>query len=534
MAMTMAASLVGCTGAKDNSSTNKQANTATNSSSNTTSDNQNNTVAGEVKPIEVNVDRYYDSEYSDKYEDYLLEAEREYVHMGDGSGDNIKNQINSEFEKNRYDDITETKKLIKQCKSDKKKIDKKMSYLDNKKVLIKRADTTVLSYINCTESFSGGAHGLGARFGVNYDSQTGTKLKIEDVCTDMTKLETIIKDTLKEKYKKKKFSFMKDYFKYIESGESEYNFCVGNTGVKFIFNPYDIEAYAEGSFEITIPYSSGIFQGKYATVLDDYIMGIQTDEEIEGDLNNDGKEDTISVQTEYDESGDHINKIRLTVNGKVTAIETGDLDMEFYYVSRKDMVDCIYAVGSIENDYNRIYVITAKKNKAIQVGKTVDKSIREYVAKKNDPDGKKVEFTRRYIPVDPNNIYLSDKSDLLSSYMVYTAYEVNEEGKPAAKEDYYRTDEKSIFSVTLTLKKPMTFKVVDDEKGVETSDTYEGKTGEKFVICATNLVDAVDFKTEDEKTVRLRVELDNDKYVNGQAVDGKDIGDIFKKLYFAG
>ena len=58
------------------------------------------------------------------------------------------------------------------------------SFYDKSDLIVRRADSVVLSLLDISEDYLGGVHGMYGYFGVNFDSETGKRLQISDVCTN--------------------------------------------------------------------------------------------------------------------------------------------------------------------------------------------------------------------------------------------------------------------------------------------------------------------------------------------------------------
>ncbi len=126
------------------------------------------------------------------------------------------------------------------------------AYEDMNDVFIRRADTLAVSFLNTNYNYVGGVHGLFGVSGRNFDSKTGRKLSLSDVCTDLPELAGVIKEQLCREYPEASF---------VGNGAEtvDYLMGVGNipwtldpTGVTFYFNPYVIGSHSEGIFATTV------------------------------------------------------------------------------------------------------------------------------------------------------------------------------------------------------------------------------------------------------------------------------------------
>ena len=116
---------------------------------------------------------------------------------------------------------------------------------------IRRADSNVVSLINSFENYSGGAHGMYGWLGVNFNSATGARLKISDVCADANRLQSVIIKRLYADYDSRAFDNVEtNVTKMI--AQDEIDFVIEPRGVTFIFNPYEVAPYASGMLTATI------------------------------------------------------------------------------------------------------------------------------------------------------------------------------------------------------------------------------------------------------------------------------------------
>jgi Protein of unknown function (DUF3298) len=105
-------------------------------------------------------------------------------------------------------------------------------------------------------SFTGGAHPNHYTSLSNYNLNTGDLIELEDIMADTSAFKGIVEkalndyiSTLKDDASDKEMYFWGKAF-YLPA-----NFAIQENGLYFIYNPYEIAAYALGAQEFTIPYS---------------------------------------------------------------------------------------------------------------------------------------------------------------------------------------------------------------------------------------------------------------------------------------
>lgn len=107
-----------------------------------------------------------------------------------------------------------------------------------------------LGYRTTTYMYTGGAHGGMNEVHLNFDSNSGNLLEQEDVFADGFESEVgklLMKHLNDGRTEDEAISLLVDEI------SPNGNFSVGENGVTFIFNQYEIAAYAFGVIEITIP-----------------------------------------------------------------------------------------------------------------------------------------------------------------------------------------------------------------------------------------------------------------------------------------
>lgn len=137
-------------------------------------------------------------------------------------------------------------------------------------VFVRRADTLAVSLMKYGESYEGGAHGLYGVSGVNFDTQTGRELTLDDVFTDKNALMKAIENRLRQDYPKASFmesggsALLREMVEQMV-GNGTIPWTLDSCGVTFYFNPYLIGSYMEGIFTATILFNEepDLFREKY-------------------------------------------------------------------------------------------------------------------------------------------------------------------------------------------------------------------------------------------------------------------------------
>ena len=129
------------------------------------------------------------------------------------------------------------------------------------------------------------------------------------------------------------------------------------------------------------------------------------------------------------------------------------------------------------------------------------------------------------LPLDPGNMELGKRCDLLSTYSAYGEYEAGADGFPKLKGDYLRIPD----GYTLTSKAELQTDVVDEDGTVTDKDVLI-PIGENYTLYRTDGKEIVDAKLSDGRIVRLILSDGLPQLVNGVIEEG----DLFEMLYYAG
>ncbi|MBR2179078.1 MAG: DUF3298 domain-containing protein [Selenomonadaceae bacterium] len=262
-------------------------------------------------------------------------------------------------------------------------------FYDKCDLIVRRADSTVLSLLEDTSDYMGGVHGMYGYFGVNFDTATGKRLQISDICTNAETLIGAILTRLHEDYPRSPFENAEAYIME-HVVQDTLNFTINPDGISVYFNPYEIGSYAEGLFTATLLFSEypNLFKSKYTQSPKAYcqslpryganIVSFET-----------GKRNYI--QLDIDDAG----FFRIFTGAGNTEDRTGLAGIrELVLVHMVDGKNYIYVDGYIEGEGRRLHVFSVSESKIELVG------VMPYTFK--NLGGLKYETW--WIPTNPNNI----------------------------------------------------------------------------------------------------------------------------------
>ncbi len=382
-----------------------------------------------------------------------------------------------------------------------------------------RCDSRVLSVAEWYSVFSGGAHGGYGNLAATFDTQTGKKLALSDVISDVSALPSVLAQKLKEEYADVDFfeedleTALQNYIP--ESGEPYFVWDLDNNGVTFYFQCYDLAPYACGMQIITLPYSDELVNDNYAPVSEAYVFNTDLYMNHKEDLDGDGKPEEISLQAEQNEYGD-IEKIVLSVDGNSVEKEVMAYSGKAIYLKLENGISYLYVDLSGENDWHQLLVYSLAADGPAYAGE-VDLGM--YHAYTKD------ETIISYELTDPNHFELSSRTDLMSTTTIYRTYKVGSNGLPEAVDELW--DMNGFFSITA--KRDVAAAIVD-EAGNVVSESGTIPKGTEVEFFRTNDKDFVDLKASDGTLYRVTVEYrDYEQYINDMLLD-----DCFSGVMFAG
>jgi hypothetical protein len=396
-------------------------------------------------------------------------------------------------------------------------------YVSEDEMYITRTDDKALSAVTENYWYGGGAHGMIGYSAVNFDTQTGRKLAVEDVIPNTAALPNALATEMLEQYPHLEEAtqnmwqmsledYLASYLTPVEVDDMtpEFKWTLGYEGVTFYFGAYEIGSYADGNQVVVLTYSEypELFNAEYFTgVTQDYavrILPFWYGEEGFTDLNGDGVMDMITVDGNYDAEYDQYTSINVTINNNTYTQDAWYYEITSYLVKANGNT-YIYAECTSENDYRTIYVFKVTESSVEFIGEVQGSGI--------------VDFT------NSADFSLTKRFDLLSTYHGECSFYVGEDGMPVQKEDTYEIkvyiDTPIVSTVNISAE-------LIDENGNLIGETYEFPVGTEYYFRRTDGMTYVDMMTSEGKACRL--------YTTpaGSTVNGMDAWESFEMLYYAG
>lgn len=294
-----------------------------------------------------------------------------------------------------------------------------------------RADSAVVSLVKESSSYLGGAHPNHYGKGVTFDTESGKRLSITDVVTDMDRLKTMVTEYLEKEVGDGLFPEYKETLDAMfanPEGNEPLEWVLDTEGLTVLFNPYAVAPYAAGTIAVPVSYAEhkDMFCEKYSYQSSGFARRLNAWDSIETDLNGDKKKETLTM-TVQDNPEKYTSLLELTregADGKTTFSEEYYGDFKgAYLLKTEDGRSYLYAEYVSENDWRRLEVFDLADKKG--TGETIT-----HVGTSDDSlyDG--------FIQT-PDHFLLYNRVDALGTYQAYLPYHVGRDGMPKADGDVY-------------------------------------------------------------------------------------------------
>jgi hypothetical protein len=183
--------------------------------------------------------------------------ELKYPYVTKGPSTSVRKTINADltsFSNFAYQNYLEIEAMEKKDKKSSfcKDYPSMCNYTYSTTYKVSGTHSAYLTFVLSDHAYTGGAHGLGYKYGVNYSLKTGKEVPITSILktsTQFKKVETYIYKKLKNNE-----NYFVDTLSDVDvSKNSEY--LMMKDGIKVIFQSYEIAPYSTGQPEIFVPKS---------------------------------------------------------------------------------------------------------------------------------------------------------------------------------------------------------------------------------------------------------------------------------------
>ncbi len=258
-------------------------------------------------------------------------------------------------------------------------------------VLMCRADTFAVSFLQKEYAGGAGVHGMYGWEGVTLSTATGAPIALDAIVKDKQALTKAICAQLRTDYQDRVYAEMEQTV--AEMAEKDMlNWTLDPRGITFYFNPYGIAPYAAGLLTATILFreSPELFHNAYIREAPSYAQPFTAAYDLTVDLNDTGHRSTVYV---YPFAG----TIHLVLNGREMSFPVALTDLEPVFIHLEDGRNYLYIDGKEQDKSTRkTLVLQLEDNSAHQIELlpysfrhtiAVSPAVQEYWNFLTDPNG---------------------------------------------------------------------------------------------------------------------------------------------------
>lgn len=307
-----------------------------------------------------------------------------------------------------------------------------------------RADSNVISIFRDYTSYWGGAHGMYAYSGVNFDTQTGEELLLTDVIKDTDTFFKRVDEKLQEQYADT-YEYMIHMDEYLDGldlkDKNSVAWSMDSEGVTVYFNPYTLGAYAMGAQIVSIYFDEApeLFEARYMETPETYMLPCHRDFSRYIDTNGDGKREPVEIEYEPDVyEGEATGQYQWIVKAGNRSVTISDYCYsENSYVVRANDQYYLYLFETAENDYCLLATIDLKsmdydRERTINAG--------EGLVSWDWKEAEDGYINREKVSgfSNPDDFELTNRMDILGTMDGSRHYHTGADGYPVSDEASYR------------------------------------------------------------------------------------------------
>lgn len=133
----------------------------------------------------------------------------------------------------------------------------RMNYQVQTAATVVRQDSALVALQLSGYSFQGGAHGSSLTMFINWNTKSHQYITLKDILTDNYQhaLDSVAEKIFRKQEKLSDTESLKpNYFFKNDQFSLNNNFLITPTGIRFLYNQYEIKPYAAGQTELVVPY----------------------------------------------------------------------------------------------------------------------------------------------------------------------------------------------------------------------------------------------------------------------------------------
>lgn len=474
------------------------------------------------QPLFVETRRSYDGEWQDQR--CLLRSRWDGLYVPVDGWDTLKDgldQYNAEVSQETGERFKENLSLVREDPPE-----SGQEYYIEREIRVQRADSRIVSFWDMDSSYVGGAHGSYYAHGVNFDPDSGKRLALSDVVTDLEAVYQYVKEDVKSK---DDGSLYPEYEEALEAmfhngsgDEGQLEWIMDRDGITVVFNPYVLGPWSEGSLKSRLT-----FADCPELLLETYRAGagaavkLSEGESFYADWDLDGEKEEYIYTIQEDEEA-YTSSITLSRTGEGAETEAagpweaggyGSLT-DAWLLEAGDGCPFLWLEFSSENDLRALEVFAVQNENGTltlcHVGSSGDSMYGSFIG-------------------DPGHFLLYDRIDLLGTYMAYRSFHMGEDGMPEADGTVYTIPGNGDRGPVLRASAEIPVWIEGKEERIP--------AGTELVLRAAELPDETgaaraEAELPDGRHCELRIQKDRDQY--RFRIGGMDEYDCFESLGYAG
>lgn len=376
-----------------------------------------------------------------------------------------------------------------------------------------RADDKIVSFLETSSSYTGGAHAMYGETGVNLRPEDGTPISLKDVTSDYEQVCGLVKQELRVKYGNGE---MFDNYEaaldamFHEDGSIDNCWVMDMEGLHFVFSPYLLSPYSSGVLSADIFFSDapGLFLEEYVPA-GGFARRMHPDEPEAFDVDGDGLMEQILFDVSYDNET-YSSRITISSGGSEAESEAYGSCRDAYLMHTEDGRTYLYLEFAGDNDYRTVTVFDLNGKTPLYVGETANCFLDHLVS-------------------DPEDFSLYTHMNVLGTYTGRRRYHVGEDGMPVEKDGVYTVGAEWGRGYELTAKIPVPVWVSQGETGEEKVREML-PAGSRMTVRRTDGKTFVEMELEDGR--RCDVQIEKGDYLS--TIEGVGEEEYFDGLHYAG
>lgn len=385
---------------------------------------------------------------------------------------------------------------------------------------MQRADSNLVSFLEFSEIYSGGAHPNYYYKGYNYNSETGELLQLTDLLTDVECLPELLGKKLDEKYPDVAFWGGSAQDTLVEYESASYQWTLDYEGINFWFSPYDLSSYMVGGLCVKVYFDEepDLFRKEYTVApSENYAIQLPMWLKVDCDLvEDDGKTDCVEINTLQDDQGLY-NIFSVIINDEVYTDESNCAYEYHPYLVHTGGKNYLYYSSYLDGGYSLFCGFDLSDGTPVQISQLENCSPNSTYVEEGDNEGTQYQDFINNL----DDFKLESTFHLLGTRGGFTTYQIDsKDGTVNMKGSEYTLT----YGYDLTTKIPLIVTDLSTKQKTQIPERSVLKPlytdGETYLKC----------ETEDGREIQILVKNSDWPYT----VNGIPEEDCFEELFYAG